>query len=90
MLHVRWLNFESMVFEISSNVGKTLSLFSIWPFHIDSTQAIFRFLYDISDYFAIKTATEKDMNNITLTKALVVKKAAFILLKFFAETSVCW
>ena len=89
MLHVRWLNFESMVFEINSNVGKTLSLFSIWPFHMDSTQAIFRFLYDISDYSAIKTATEKDMSNITLTKALVVKKAAFIRVKFFAETSVC-
>ena len=89
-MQVRWLNFESMVFEINSKVGKTLSLFSIWPFHIDSTQAIFRFLYDISDYFERKTANEKDMNNITLTKALVVKNAAFIRLKFFAETSVCW
>ena len=86
---MRWLNFDSMVFEINSNVGKTLSLFSICPFHIDSRQAIFRFLYDISDYFERKTANEKDMNNITLTKALVVKNAAFILLKFFAETSVC-
>ena len=79
-----------MVFEISSKVGNTLSLFSMCPFHIDSRQAIFRFLYDISDYFAVKTATEKDMNNITLTKALVVKNAAFIRVKFFAETSVCW
>ena len=90
MLQVRWLNLDSIVLEISSSVGKTLSLFSIWPFHIDSTQAIFRFLYDISDYFAIKTATEKDMNNITLTVALVVKNAAFILDKFFSETSKCW
>ena len=88
-MQVRWLNFDSMVFEISSNVGKTLSLFSIWPFHIDSRQAIFRFLYAISGYFAIKTAVEKDINNITLTKALVVKNAAFILVRFFAETSVC-
>ena len=87
---MRWLNFDSIVLEISSNVGKTLSLFSIWPFHIDSTQAIFRFLYDISDYFAVKTATEKDISNITLTMAFVVKKAAFIRVKFFAETSVCW
>jgi len=40
-------------------------------------------------HFAVKTAVLKVINNITLTKALVVKNAAFILDKFFAETSVC-
>lgn len=39
---------------------------------------------------SIKTATVKVMNKITLTRAFVVKKAAFIRLRSLAETSVCW
>src|SRR5678816_431541 len=52
-----------MVFEISSSVGKTLSLFSIWPFHIDSRQAMFRFLYLIqltSDKDGRRKSNEQD------------------------------